>query len=40
MIFRVEKDPADQWSIVEQDGFRIRAPDQIAFEEAFKALLE
>ena len=40
MIFRVEKDPADQWSIVEQDGFRMRAFDQVAFEEAFKALLE
>jgi hypothetical protein len=40
MIFRVEKDPEDRWSIVEQDSFRMRAFDQVAFEEAFKALLE
>ena len=40
MIFRVENDPEDRWSIVEQDGFRMRAFDQVAFEEAFKALLE
>jgi hypothetical protein len=40
MIFRVEKDPEDRWSIVEQDGFRMRAFEQVAFEEAFKALLE
>ena len=40
MIFRVEKVPEDRWSIIEQDGFRMRAFDQVAFEEAFKALLE
>jgi len=40
MIFRVEKVPEDRWSIIEQDGFRMRAFDQFAFEEAFKALLE
>jgi hypothetical protein len=40
MIFRVEKDPEDRWSIIKQDGFRMQAFDQFAFEEAFKALLE
>jgi hypothetical protein len=40
MIFRVEKVPDDRWNIIEQDGFRMRAFDQAAFEEAFKALLE
>jgi hypothetical protein len=40
MIFRVEKDPEDRWSIVEQDGYRVNAFDQVAFEEAFKTLLE
>ncbi len=40
MIFRVEKGPEDRWSIIEQDGFRMRAFDQFAFEDAFKALLE
>ena len=40
MIFRVEKVPEDRWTIIEQDGFRMRAFDQAAFEEAFKALLE
>ena len=40
MIFRVERVPEDRWSIIEQDGFRMRAFDQVAFEEAFKALLE
>ena len=40
MIFRVEKVPEDRWSIIEQDGFRMRAFDQVAFEEALKALLE
>ncbi len=40
MIFRVEKDPEDRWSIIEQDGFRMRDFDRGAFEEAFKALLE
>jgi hypothetical protein len=40
MIFRVEKDPEDRWSIIKQDGFRMEAFDQCAFEEAFKALLE
>jgi hypothetical protein len=40
MIFRVEKVPADQWSIIEQDGFRMRTFDQAAFDEAVKALLQ
>jgi hypothetical protein len=40
MIFRVEKDPEDRWSIIEQDGFSMQAFDQFAFEKAFKALLE
>ena len=40
MIFRVEKDPEDRWSIIEQDRFQMRALDPSAFEEAFKALLE
>jgi hypothetical protein len=40
MIFRVEKDPEDRWSIIEQDGFRMQTFDQSAFEEAFKSLLE
>jgi hypothetical protein len=40
MIFRVEKDPEDRWSIIEQDGFRMQAFDEPAFEKAFKALLE
>ena len=40
MLFRLEKVPEDRWSIIEQDGFRMRAFDQAAFGEAFKALLE
>ncbi len=40
MIFRIEKVPEDRWSIIEQDGFRMQAFDQVAFEGAFKALLE
>ncbi len=40
MIFRVETDPEDRWSIIEQDGYRMRSFDQSAFEEAFKSLLE
>ena len=40
MIFRVEKDSEDRWNIIEQDGFRMQALDQAAFEEAFKSLLE
>jgi hypothetical protein len=37
MIFRVEKDPEDRWSIIEQDGFRMQEFDQFAFEKAFDA---
>ena len=40
MIFRVEKDPEDRWSLIEQDGFRLQPFDRSAFEEAFKALLQ
>jgi len=40
MIFRVERDPDDRWSIIEQDGFRMQPFDQLAFEHAFKTLLE
>ena len=40
MIFRVEKDPEDRWSIIEQDGYRMLTFDQSAFEEVFKNLLE
>jgi hypothetical protein len=40
LIFRVERDPEDRWNIIEQDGFRMRAFDQTAFEDAFKSLLE
>jgi hypothetical protein len=40
MLFRLEKDPEDRWSIIEQDGFQMQAFDQIAFEKAFRALLE
>jgi hypothetical protein len=40
MIFRVQRDPDDRWSIIEQDGFRMQPFDQLAFEQAFKTLLE
>ncbi len=40
MIFRVQRDPKDVWSIIEQDGFRLQPFEQTAFEEAFKALLK
>jgi len=39
LIFRVEKEPQDRWSIIEQDSFRTQTFDEAAFEEAFKSLL-
>jgi hypothetical protein len=40
MLFRTERDPADRWVIIEEDGYRTQPFDQDSFESAFQSLLE
>ena len=40
MIFRVEREPEDRWSIIEQDSYRRQPLNQDSFEAAFQDLLE
>jgi hypothetical protein len=40
LIFRVEKEPADRWMIVEQDGPLVEPFNRTSFESAFQRLLE
>jgi hypothetical protein len=40
MLFRSQKDPSDEWMIVEDRGYTVRKFDRPAFEEALQSLLE
>jgi hypothetical protein len=40
MLFRSQKDPSDEWMIVEDRGYTVRKFDRPAFEEAIQSLLE
>ncbi len=40
MIFRLEREPEDRWSIIEQDSYEMRPFDQPSFEAAVQSLLE
>ena len=40
MLFRVEREPEDRWSIVGQDRPQMERLDQSTFEAAFQSLLE
>jgi hypothetical protein len=40
MLFRSQKDPSDEWVIVEEEGYTARKFDCQAFEEAIQSLLE
>jgi hypothetical protein len=40
MLFRTQKDPSDEWVIVEERGYTTRKFDRPAFEEAIQSLLE
>jgi hypothetical protein len=39
LLYRSRTDPADEWVIVEDDGFRVKELDRQAFEEALQSLL-
>jgi hypothetical protein len=40
LMYRVEKEPEDRWSIIEEDRYRLESLDQRAFEAALQGLLE
>jgi hypothetical protein len=40
MLFRSQRDPSDEWMIVEDRGYVVRKFDRQAFEEAMQSLLE
>jgi hypothetical protein len=40
MIFRVQMEPDDRWTIIEENGPLMKPFDQDSFESAFKSLLE
>lgn len=40
MIFRLEREPEDRWSIIKQDSYEMRAFDRLSFEAAVQSLLE
>ena len=40
MLFRSEKDPSDEWVIVDDRGYVVRKFDRQTFEEAMQRLLE
>jgi hypothetical protein len=40
LMYRVEREPGDRWSIIEEDRYRLEPLDQRAFEAALQSLLE
>jgi hypothetical protein len=40
LLFRAQKDPVDEWVIVEDEGYTVKKFDRESFEEAMKSLLE
>jgi hypothetical protein len=40
LLYRSQAEPADEWVIVEDDGFRVKELDRQAFEEAAQSLLQ
>ena len=40
LLYRSQRDPADEWTIVKDDGFIVKEFDRQSFEEAMQSLLQ